>query len=466
MEENEVGDDGKQKDKDDPLPPRPAEGEEKELLFLIEFLVDKLLVRMENLDLSNMDPCLLQGQNCMEVTFLHFPPICICEKDINTEKLTGDNESHFKCGKSLTFAITESQFEEPPPVFVKVSAHKELPHEYQPRRLFIGQAKINITKLFKLLFDKYDENPTKVPISKSIKDKYILKGEKDPPTAEVEVYIRLTCLGENVVTEFQTGEMQCDPMLFKNKESTKIYECKSKENARKGGMLKTNPSACDRPKKNDLDLCRGPPGPPPPDQDDENFEEIFAEINGAAISIKVEKSKRKGKTKLYHVSEFCDCDIPLSGDLVQGVSQPSFHGQYKGGSSEGEIPEGKVGLKDGREVVFPVPAVSELVKPGGYSNIAYNVNTCLEGEKHGHKGKNSYKIITGTEADNVPKLPNDPEKDVFTLKIIKRGRNNKGKGTLELEFKTPKEKIAPPPKPPYMISREVGPEKDKKKKKK
>ncbi|KAK6628817.1 hypothetical protein RUM43_002633 [Polyplax serrata] len=459
---------GEGEDEDEEPPPEP---QDKELLFLIEFLVDTLTLFPENMNLSGIDPCALQGPTAVVLTFLHFPPMSLGEKDTDPNRRTGSNVVQYNSGKSLMFALTEAQFEEPPPIYLHIAAAREMPHAFRFQQLSIGQTKVQLSELFKQVFEKYDEHP-KTTVSKSIKDCYLLTGEDNKPTAEMTLYIRLTCLGENVVTEFQKTEDPEEPMLFKNRESKKVYECRESEQQEESKGMNIGGDG----KKS----CEQSMYAPPPDPDDENYEEIFAQINGSSIAVKVEKSKRKDPPKPFHVSEFCDCDIPLPHDLVAGMSDlslsrvsegsinfpvresPASPGGKPGGA--GEPIDKRVALDDANQLIFNVPPIETMTQPGGRNTLVYNVNTCHDNEKHKHKAGTSYKVITDNNPDGPPpKMPNDPEKDVFILRIIKRGKSNTGKGTLSLEFKTPKEKIELPKRKPYYVEAGCGPEKSKKK---
>lgn len=445
---------------DDPLPPPPDD--DKELLFLIEFLVNTMTLFPENLDVSNLDPCALVGPTSIALSFLHFPPMTMGETDMDPERITGENVIPFNCGKSLMFALTEAQFENPPPVFLSISAKKDMPHAFRFPFLDIGTVKVDLSGLFKLVFDKYDEHPNRT-VSKSIQDTYKLMNPNGKAGAEVKVYVRLTCMGQNIVTEFKRGCDFSDPMLFKNPESLKTYECKETEPFQPvddpGKLL---PGWAGKGRSCGDEEEDG-------DEPDEDCEEIFVDINGSAVRIKLEKYPKPDPPKPYHISEFCDCNIPLPPDLVEGMSDLSLSLANKGVNLIEQDREKikKVGLDSANQLVFNVPPVGALVGPGK-KTLVYNVNTCSEGKLHGHDSQ-TFRVTTGKNpSEPAMKLPNDPEKDVFILRVYKRGKRGNSKGAVEMEFRTPKDKIVPPIKPPYMVERSVGPDKsrDSSKKKK
>ena len=472
---NKKENNGKMDDGNESYPPTPPEPD-KELLFLIEFLVDTLTLFPDKMMLDFIDPCSLQGPLSVVLTFLHFPPMKLGETDVDPTRRTGDNVVKYNSGKSLMFALTESLFEEPPPIYLEISAEREMPHAFLFSQLPIGKTKIQLTELFKRVFVLYDEKPGKT-VSKSIKDTYQLIDNENKNVAEVSVYIRLTCMGENIVTEFEKNEDPELPLLYKNMDSKKIYECVEKDAREDQSGYRTVPlevkKYCEyekekKKKKNYV----------PPDPADENYEEIYAEINGSVIRINFEKNRRKDPPKPFHVTDFCDCNIPLPRDLVAGMSDLSLSLEPRDGcqiqvqSDKNLITDDnvdndpkRVGLDRANQLIFTVPPPQKLTAPNA-KTILYNVSTCQNGQLHNHSKDNFLVEKVKTPENTSAKMLNDPEKDVFILRIIKRGRRGgpHEKGHFSLEFKTPKDKIEPIPLKPYFKDKTTEPQKTKKKK--
>lgn len=422
-------------DEDECGPP----ADEKEMLFLIEFLVDSMLLKPENMSLEDMDPCLLQGQTCLVMTFLHYPPMAICEADLDPCRQTGGKFIRFNAGKSLMFALSESEFENPTQVFLNVFAYKMLPHGSVPNKLPIGMAKICLIELFKQVFNKVEQKPDKLPVSKSIKDQYTLMGlAKKCPTAEVTIYIRLSCLGQNVVTEFQRGN-ECDPFLFKSKESKKIYECKPKEMPLGDeaedlcpplpgwGQISGRDCGDGQSKqpegygRNDAYAGNGAVNDP---DDEAEFDEFGTEVHGHALTIKVQKSQRRQMANI------------------------EYPGAVKSGTSMN-------GRDTGNQISFQVPQSQNLCKKGKSENKAhvYRINAPGAG---GCGTNEPLQIIQGVDS---------PDKDIFLLRIGKKGESY-AKGKLELELRTPKAKIERPLNLPRKTDRAVQTEKEDRPKKK
>lgn len=416
------------------LPPRPEEEdekEEKELLFLIEFLVDTLTLIPENMAVGSMDPCLLQGENCVVLTFMYYPPMCICENDLDPCRIVGENVTKFNAGKSLMFALSESQFEDPPPINLDVTVHKKLPHGSFPTKLPIGMTRILLTELFKQVFEKVDERPDKLPLSKSIKDTYQLMGGQDKATAEITIYIRLSCLGQNIVTEFQRGGDDCQPMIFKNKESNKFYECLPKGEvvddsddvcpACPGWGSTTPKNICDSPRGNFTGCTAGDSRNDQEAEDEESeYEEFGTEVHGHALTIKVKKSKKAKSSGQGSRSPSCLCD-------------------QSGGKT-----------KSGNQITFQVPQDQSLCKKGKKKATVCNVNSSSDGKKE---------IL-----QILPQSDEASDKDIFVLRIGRKGEVY-GQGKLELELRTPKQRVDVPPRGPRMFDSSAQTEKEEQPKK-
>lgn len=192
----------------------------KRLLFLLEFLVDTVTI-----DPSQVDEEVLEAQTCMTFKFLNFPPLDICEKDFDPDKEHGIDKIRFNSGKSLMFAFSEAQCENPPPIYVEVTLNKKLEKEDEnEERVRIGSIKICMAELFRQSYDVAKFYPDRLPYSKSIKDCFMLVGAGKRTVGDAGVYLRLTCMGQNVVTEFQIGSNEKDPFLFKSREGKKVFQ--------------------------------------------------------------------------------------------------------------------------------------------------------------------------------------------------------------------------------------------------
>lgn len=189
-------------------------------LFLIEFLIDTV-----SIDPSCVEEEVLEAQTCLTLRLLNFPPMDICEKDFDSSRELGADKIRFNSGKSLMFAFSEAQCENPPPLSVEVTVCKKMGDSACSDKISIGTIRVCLAELFRQTYEVAKYKPDRLPTSKSIKDCFMLVGPGKRTMGEVGVYIRLSCLGQNVVTEFQCGmDMKEDPILFKNREGKKVFQ--------------------------------------------------------------------------------------------------------------------------------------------------------------------------------------------------------------------------------------------------
>lgn len=227
----------------------------KQHLFLVEFLVDTVCI-----DSCAVDEEVLNGQTCLIVNFLNFPALEICERDFDPNKETGRDKVKFNSGKSLMFAFNENQCKNPPPLLVEITISKKLEDGC---KVDIGTIKICISELFNQIMNVVQFHPEKLPESKSIKDCFMLIGPGKRTMGEVSVYLRLSCLGQNVVTEFQCGpDMKTCPVLFKNREGKKVFEFTGNEPSTDGdnGIGAGGGCECNPPQNRQSQNFRGGQG--------------------------------------------------------------------------------------------------------------------------------------------------------------------------------------------------------------
>lgn len=203
---------------------RPKDSEslvaKKQRLFLVEFLVDTVTINS-----SEFCKEVMEGQTCVILKFLEFPPMTICEKDFDPDKEYGGDKIRFNSGRSLMFAFTEKQCENPQPMMAELSVSKTCPEGSHVEKVELGRIRICMQQIFQQVYEIAKFEPEKLPASRSIKDCFMLIGRGKRTTGEVGVYVRLTCMGQNVVTEFRCGsDLKQDPILFKNREGKQIYQ--------------------------------------------------------------------------------------------------------------------------------------------------------------------------------------------------------------------------------------------------
>lgn len=204
-----------------------------ENLFLLEFLVD-------GIDLDDACDCNSpKGQMCVSFQFLDNAALDVCENDF----LTNDRKdpTNVKTGKSCLFSMTPAQAEESTQQFdVTVTVFKKMQPGWLPERLDLGKSLISIVNLFKELIDSMGFGSNESPAAKTLKDTFRVFSEDDEDIGSISVYIRMSCFGKLIVTQFQMN-LDDKSVLFKDKEGRSMYRYKksSKKMGADGELVDT-----------------------------------------------------------------------------------------------------------------------------------------------------------------------------------------------------------------------------------
>ncbi|XP_012150911.1 uncharacterized protein LOC100878430 [Megachile rotundata] len=204
-------------------------GEEQQL-FLIEFLVEKVKIPV----IRAMQDELLPACTCVSFQILSLPPVDICQEALTDGCGCEEGDTQiFKKGKSCLFALPSIVLQRPVTSFpVKLSVYKKLPPGVLPDVMLVGchqieaKALINAVlsqKVFKIA------NPCQ-----TIKDTFKITTVTGQCVGSVTVYIRVSCFGNKIITQFQVPHNR-KPYLFKGTEDSPVFQCKK------------IPSSCDTP---------------------------------------------------------------------------------------------------------------------------------------------------------------------------------------------------------------------------
>lgn len=171
-----------------------------ENLFLLEFLVDD--VKMD----SRCDCDTPPGEHCVSFQFLDNDALEVCEADFCPPRKYGKDESSIKSGKSCLFSLTPEQVQEASEVFdVTVTVFKKMQPGWLPDKICIGSALISIANLFVELVKTVEMQSDKGPAAKTMKDTFTLLDSNGSDVGKVTIYIRMSCFGKLIVTQFQVG---------------------------------------------------------------------------------------------------------------------------------------------------------------------------------------------------------------------------------------------------------------------
>lgn len=200
-----------------------------ENLFLLEFLVDSV-------DLNQGCDCdSPSGELCISFQFLDNAPLDVCENDFTSQQSGKD----VKTGKSCLFSLTSTQAEEATKQFdIYVSVIKKMQPGWLPEKLEIGNTLISVSNLFNELIESVGCGCDSSPCAKTLKDTFIITNTEGEEIGNISVYIRMSCFGKLIVTQFQMN-LEDKSVLFKDKDGKSMYRYKK---ASKGGGMDACPT--------------------------------------------------------------------------------------------------------------------------------------------------------------------------------------------------------------------------------
>jgi hypothetical protein len=181
-----------------------------ENLFLLEFLVDD--VKMDGKCDCDTPP----GEHCVSFQFLDNDPLDVCEADFSPGRKYG-HEDNTKSGKSCLFSMTPEQVQKAAELFdVMVSVYKKMQPGWLPEKICIGTALISIANLFVELIQSVEMQTEQAPSAKTLKDVFTLLDTTGSKVGKISVYIRMSCFGKLIVTQFQVlGLFLTTPVLIR-----------------------------------------------------------------------------------------------------------------------------------------------------------------------------------------------------------------------------------------------------------
>ncbi|XP_049839163.1 uncharacterized protein LOC126284349 isoform X2 [Schistocerca gregaria] len=415
---------------------------ESEKLFLLEVLVDKVVVQktgslMERLESQNDWGT---GELCVTFQFLDYPHLEICEKDFasKTEEKS-DTKTSFKSGKSCLFAVPTNQLDALPEEFaLNVGVLRKMPTGVLPDKLLIAQTKIELIEPLCSIIKDCTCRGNDVPVSRTIKDCFSLMDPAGTKTiGSICVFVRLTCCGKSIVTQFQVGGETEQATLFKGNESNKVYQFTNVDGAsgptchpicpwlyqlQQMQRQQTCTCSCTEPTPPPSpppccppsSCCPSPPPPPPPpcrppacdilpsrpapavgaggecyccdastadsELPQNLYEEIGAEINGHTLTIRVKKDKK---------NQFEDDD-----DYGEDMCCPSKQG---------------------------VPC-DKCVAPGDYDQEAFVLRIAKDRKSH-----LEFELKTPKKKEPEPPITTENKDTQYQLSDLKVGSGKKGK---------------------------------------
>ncbi|XP_077270548.1 uncharacterized protein LOC143901827 [Temnothorax americanus] len=190
-------------------------------LILIELLVDTVNIPTIRAIFDEILP----AKTCVSFQILNLPPINIYQETPTESCACIHNGSQvFKKGKSCLFALPDNVLEKPLCNFpITMSVYKELPPGVLPDVMLIGTHQIQLHDLMNSLLSMHvsqRSNPYK-----TMKNAFKITTATGQHVGEVAVFIRASCFGKKIVTQFQLPHNK-EPYLFKGVNDNPVYLCK------------------------------------------------------------------------------------------------------------------------------------------------------------------------------------------------------------------------------------------------
>lgn len=417
-----------------------------ENLFLLEFLVDNIKLEGGGCDCDRPP-----GETCVSFQFLDNDPLDVCENDFGSKQKNGNSD--VKSGKSCLFSLTADQAEDAARQFdVNVSVFRKMKPGWLPETVPIGSTLISVANVFNELLDSVGCGCDSSPCAKTLKDIFPIVNGNNEEIGTVDVYIRMSCFGKLIVTQFQMN-LADKSVLFKDKGGHSLYRYKKAKDNKQARGLDECDEGCPEggrppsPGPGGITPCQAgcpqvPCQPPqfpyqtpciecgeaqrqmmmqqqpvqqPMDNPAACYQEIGASMGGNALTIRVHKNgnrveKSGGTGGTDSNEDYCCCADDGNGNSNQ-------HPQQNGGGCAVDPQSYNIGQSGGGNNPFSL-------RMGGNANASNNVTIVPP-------------VCTAPDGTQYTEISN-PDKDVFILRIGKKSEGADKKSNLELELCTPK----------------------------
>ncbi|EZA60159.1 hypothetical protein DMN91_010069 [Ooceraea biroi] len=190
-------------------------------LFLMEFLIDTVNIP----SVRAIQKEVLPVRTCVSFRILDLDPVNIYQETPTEACACTDNKLQiFKKGKSCLFALSSIVLQKPLHSFpVTMSVYKELPPGVLPDVMLIGTHQIQMRDLINTLLMR--QIFRMVHTWRTMKDTFRITTATGQCVGEVTVFIRVSCFGKKIVTQFQIPRSG-KPYLFKGVDDYTVFQCK------------------------------------------------------------------------------------------------------------------------------------------------------------------------------------------------------------------------------------------------
>ena len=193
-----------------------------EQLFLLEILIERIVLRRSIAEqiYPTRDTALPLS---VKVKFINISQIEIDQEEFQDhEGLTAASVGDFSTGKSCLFPMEPSEL---------LKAIKKSPLRTELMRKtegtcppeILGSTEIFLTsEMYKMVRQAMVSNE-EMPISSILQDSYNLRNDKQEDVGFISVFIRLSCYGQSIVTQFKLVK-ETNSFLFKNSKESTLLE--------------------------------------------------------------------------------------------------------------------------------------------------------------------------------------------------------------------------------------------------
>lgn len=197
---------------------------ERENMFLLEVLVDYVTIHNSRL---NLDPQTLQnlGEACVMFQFLNYPPLVVCQEDFGkrTSHYGATTDIKFNSGKSCLFSFRSRHMPIPQTFQIQVYViRKVISRNGGTGKKTLATTNIDLGEDFAAIMriSRISVIDSQTPLFQTKGDTYALQSLDGTVVGEIKVFLRLSCFGQYIVTQFHQGEKET--YLFKGTERSAI----------------------------------------------------------------------------------------------------------------------------------------------------------------------------------------------------------------------------------------------------
>lgn len=179
--------------------------------------------------------CLWPFKSCMQKG-----GVTVTRRSALSNKFLNSISLKVKSGKSCLFSLTPEQAMEATRTFdVNLDIFKKMQPGFLPEKVQVGNCLISIANLFVELIDSITSSTGEAPSAKTLKDTFKITGNTGQVIGELGIYIRMSCFGKLIVTQFQMN-LQDKSVLFKDKEGHSLYRYKKAGKKTKVSLLNSS----------------------------------------------------------------------------------------------------------------------------------------------------------------------------------------------------------------------------------